>query len=611
MGRKLILIAALALSVGAAILFIARDWRGSLRGDGGGGRRLKQKSPRSGFVQTQGTRFVIDGRPFRFVGANVAVMYPEDEPARMPETLRAAAANGIRVIRVWANGEGGPRNPVPPASLNDWTRTHSFRLSPAEWNEAAFVQLDHVLAEAARNNLRVQLTLCNWWRDTGGVTQYLRWAGINDAADDRQPFGINLERAMLFYTNAETRRLYREQVEKILTRRNTVTGVLYRDDATILGYELMNEAQSALGREDERRAWMAEMSGYVKSLDPDHLLTTGTWGYRNAWERREWLAEYQLPTVDYCDVHHYPSEDLDLFVDSPETLSSFMDNRIAAACSIGKPLVFDEFGIGHEGYKGISEESWFHSYFETAARDGAGGAMFWIWTTNLQRGFGVNDTAPRDAGVRAEIARASQLFAELQDEDPPERLLDAGHHLVPRQFAFERPQNDELLRPSVSRMEDRKTIRYGFQPEQAASARFEKLGGDAGYMWGVGVGSMEYLVPASEGYRSIGRILVHAHLQPVLPEEAMGRVKASRVSLFINDTDCGSRLIRREDSGQPQVQEWIVSSFLLRVQAARGLPLSIRFVVKADADQPFGLNVSDWPEGYDAHGMSPIEVLVR
>ncbi len=108
------------------------------------------------------------------------------------------------------------------------------------------------------------------------------------------PFGINNERAMLFYTNPEARRLYREHIEKVVTRRNTITGVLYRDDPTIFGWELMNEAQVITGRWAERRAWIAEMSEYIKSLDPNHMVTPGAWGYRSAAERREWLADQQF-----------------------------------------------------------------------------------------------------------------------------------------------------------------------------------------------------------------------------------------------------------------------------------------------------------------------------
>jgi len=36
-------------------------------------------------------------------------MYRDEDRARMPETLQQAARLGIRVVRVWATGEGGPK----------------------------------------------------------------------------------------------------------------------------------------------------------------------------------------------------------------------------------------------------------------------------------------------------------------------------------------------------------------------------------------------------------------------------------------------------------------------------------------------------------------------
>jgi mannan endo-1,4-beta-mannosidase len=473
------------------------------------------------------------------------------------------------------------------------------------------VHLDRVLAEAARNHLRVQLCLTNWWRDTGGVTQYLYWAGIKDAADANSPYGINVERALQFYTNAETRRLYREHVERIVTRRNTVTGLLYRDDPTIMGYELMNEAQAPTARWAARRAWVAEMSAYIKSLDPDHLVAPGTWGYRNALERREWLEEHSLPTIDYCDVHNYPRDDLDSFVDSPQALQEFIDNRAAASFYINKPLVIGEFGMSPEGYKGFSAAQWFRAYFESAARARVGGAMFWIWTPDPKRGYGITYSSPRDEAVRAEIRRAASLFASLQDEKPPRELLYADHHLVPRQFAFTRPLNDPATRPVKLPRDDEQTLLYRFAPEMAQSARFEKLGGGEGYIWGAGVGQVEYTVPARDKYRRVAGLIVRAHIQPVVPHDTQPSEIATRVTLFISGTNCGSRLIPVERKGQPLIQQWLVDSWMGRLRAARGEPLSVRFAVTPDADNPFGLNISNWPEGYDAHDAKPIEVEVR
>jgi mannan endo-1,4-beta-mannosidase len=553
---------------------------------------------------------MIAGRPFRFVGANVSVMYRDEDRTRMPETLARASQAGIRVVRVWASGEGGPNDVGPLADFADWPRTHPFRWTPDKWNEEAFVHLDKVIAEAARNNLHVQLCLANWWRDTGGVTQYLRWAGIADAADDKYPFGINPERAMLFYSNDQTRRLFREHLERVVTRRNTVTGVLYRDDPTIFGWELINEGQAVTSRWEERRAWVVEMSNQLRSLDPNHLITSGIWGYRTAAERRDWLAEHRLPNIDYADVHHYPNPDRDVAVDSPADFRDFVDNRMAAAISLQKPLVFGEFGMGPEGFNGFSQVEWYRAFFESNIRAGSAGAMFWILTPDPARGYGLAYTTERDQGVLAEVTRASRMFETLAAAAPPERLADSARHLVPRQYAWTRPLNDQAMLPLVIVRED-KSVLYRFKPQMASSVRFEKTGGGPGYIWGYGVGQLDYVVPERADRRRVSEIVVRAHLQPVLPIDAKPENIKTRVTLFVNGKDCGSRLISVEPAGQPLIQEWRINGASIRLRAMRGLPLTIRFAVTPESDWLYGVNISNWPEGYDSHDARPVEVEVR
>ena len=598
MNKKLIAVAALVLIASAAVLFLVASPNATT-------------TPGAGqFVRQRGGRFYVGNRPFRFVGANVAVMYRDDDRARMPETLRQAAQAGIKVVRVWAFGEGGPNDVKPMADFADWPRHHSFRFAPGQWNEDAFVHLDKVIAEAAKNQIYVQLCLTNWWRDTGGVTQYLRWAGINDAADDRYKFGINNEKAILFYSNPETRRLYREHIEKLATRRNTITGVLYRDDPTIFGWELMNEAQVITGRWAERRAWFAEMSAYLKSLDPNHLVAPGAWGYRSSSERREWLADHAIPTIDYCDVHNYPRDDHDSFVDSPLALKEFIENRAAASFSLGKPIVMGEFGMGVEGHNGASQVDWFRALFEGSARAGVGGAMFWILTPDPHRGYGVNYTTSRDQGLLSEISRASQMFAALQSAELPARLLDAERHLIPRQFVWARGAGDPTTLPQTIFRED-KTVLYQFKPQTASAQRFEKIGEGPGYIWGFGSGFVEYRIPERPDRRRVSEIVVRAHVQPVRPVDAPEGFVKTRVTLFVEGWNGGSRLVPFEPDGQPLIQEWRLTGRLLRLRAMRGLPMTIRFAVTPESDWLYGVNISNWPEGYDSKDAKPVEVELR
>ena len=75
----------------------------------------------------------------------------------------------------------------------------------------------------------------------------------------------------------------------------------------------------------------------------------------------------------------------------------------------------------------------------------------------------------------------------------------------------------------------------------ASSERFEKVGGGPGYIWGLGVGYLEYTVPARSDRRRVSEVIVRAHLQPVLPTDAKPENIKTRVTLFINGSDCGSR----------------------------------------------------------------------
>ena len=598
MNKKTVFVAALLVITGAAVFFFAASTE------------TPGAAAPAHFVRHRGLRFVVNGKPFRFVGANVAVMYRDEDRERMPETLKQAAQSGIKVVRVWAFGEGGPNDVKPIADFDDWPRTHSFRPAPGQWNEEAFVHLDKVMAEAARNNMYVQLCLTNWWRDTGGVTQYLRWAGINDAADDNFRHGINNERAILFYTNPETRRLYREHIEKLLTRRNTITGVLYRDDPTIFSWELMNEAQVITGRWSERRGWIAEMSQYIKSLDPNHMVTPGTWGYRSAAERREWLADHSLRTIDFCDVHNYPRDDHDSFVDSPKALTEFIENRAAAAFSISKPLVFGEFGMGVEGHNGFSQADWFEAFLEGNVRAGSGGAMFWILTPDVRRGYGVTYSTARDREVFSRINQAARAFESLAAADPPPRTLEPARHLIPRQFAWAKPDGAAETVPQMT-VRDDKSILYQLRPNKASAQRFEKIGYGPGYVWGYGSGYLEFTIGERPDRRRVSEIIVRGHVQPVAPIDASREFVQTRVTLYVNGWNCGSRLIPFEQEGKPLIQEWRMTGLFLRLQAMRGLPLKIRFAVTPESDWLYGVNISNWPEGYDSKDVRPIEVELR
>jgi hypothetical protein len=164
--------------------------------------------------------------------------------------------------------------------------------------------------------------------------------------------------------------------------------------------------------------------------------------------------------------------------------------------------------------------------------------------------------------------------------------------------------------------EDRSVL-YQFKPQMAVAQRFEKIGGGPGYIWGYGSGFVEYAVPERADRRRVSEIIVRAHIRPVLPIDASSGFGNTRVTLFVNGWNGGSRLVPAA-AGQAfspvpdvQIQEWRLTGWLLRLRAMRGQPLSIRFAVTPDSDWPYGINISNWPDGYDSHDARPVEVELR
>jgi hypothetical protein len=111
--------------------------------------------------------------------------------------------------------------------------------------------------------------------------------------------------------------------------------------------------------------------------------------------------------------------------------------------------------------------------------------------------------------------------------------------------------------------------------------------------------------------RRVSEIVVRAHVQPVRPVDAPEDFVKTRVTLFVEGWNGGSRLIPFEPEGQPLVQEWRLTGRLLRLRAMRGLPITIRFAVTPESDWLYGVNISNWPEGYDSKDAKPVEVELR
>jgi hypothetical protein len=198
----------------------------------------------------------------------------------------------------------------------------------------------------------------------------------------------------------------------------------------------------------------------------------------------------------------------------------------------------------------------------------------------------------------------------LESADLPAQLRETSRHIVPRQFAWSRPVDNAGVQPLMTVRGDQSVL-YQFKPQMAVAQRFEKIGGGSGYIWGYGSGFVDYLVPERADRRRVSEIIVRAHIRPVLPDDAPAGFGKTRVTLFVDGWNAGSRLVPAAVNNDVVVQDWRLNGWFVRLRAMRGLPLSIRFAVTPDADWPYGINISNWPEGYDSHDARPVEVELR
>jgi mannan endo-1,4-beta-mannosidase len=286
------------------------------------------------FIKTSGTEFTVDGRPFFVTGVNnhYLTFGSQDEVTRV---LDDAVAMGANVVRTFLQPVIGSLD-GSIATIWNWRieadasdlavrDTYLLYWNPRESGMAVndgangMQKVDFLIAEAGKRRLRLIIAFLDFWTYTGGAQQMRAWYGSQDES-------------RFFFRDPRTRRDYRTWVSHVVQRVNPLTGLAYRDDPTIMAWELMNEGNAR--PETLRLAWTAEMSAYVKSIDPIHLVSSG---HANVTEK---LSDLTIPTLDFGTWHGYP-----LYYKL--TIQQFND-MITEFCQLAagakKPVLLEEFG---------------------------------------------------------------------------------------------------------------------------------------------------------------------------------------------------------------------------------------------------------------------------
>jgi mannan endo-1,4-beta-mannosidase len=137
----------------------------------------------------------------------------------------------------------------------------------------------------------------------------------------------------------------------------------HRDEPTILAWELMNEPNGL--PQALRDEWIAQMSAFVKFVDPNHLVSSGL---ANVQSRLEALS---IPTIDFATWHGYP---LYYSLTIPE-FNSLITDFCNLGASQNKPVLMEEFAYARSN---PGQAAAYSKWLQTLTDDrNCGGWLVW------------------------------------------------------------------------------------------------------------------------------------------------------------------------------------------------------------------------------------------
>ncbi|WP_254450282.1 cellulose binding domain-containing protein [Cohnella herbarum] len=310
----------------------------------------------AGFVTTSGGKFKLNGNDFYFSGTNNYYLLYQSQ-AMVDDVFSDAVAMNLKVLRMWGWINGNSTNNVV------------LQPSPGVFNEAGFTKMDYAIYKAGQSGIKLVIPFINNWDDFGGMNTYVNWfgAGSHDA----------------FYTNAQVKQAYKNYVNYVLNRTNTYSGIKYKDDPTIMTWELANEPRAQTDKTGNTLVnWADEMSAYIKSLDPNHLVAVGDEGFYNipgnsdypygGGEGVDWTRLIALPNIDYGTYHLYPNH----WNETAQWGNTWIANHINDGAAAGKPVVLEEFGLTDPS----TRDSVYATWLGIVNQLGGAGDQFWILT---------------------------------------------------------------------------------------------------------------------------------------------------------------------------------------------------------------------------------------
>ncbi len=358
------------------------------------------------YVRIRGTQFELEGKPYYFTGTNfwygcyLGAQGDVGDRERLLRELDALKELGVTNLRVLAGSE---------TSYIDKSLKPAIQPEPGVFNEQLLEGLDFLLDEMRKRNMHAIVILNNYWEWSGGFTAYNYWINQSDVVNPYnhiQTWDEFMNYSSRFYSNEKANELFRNFILKIITRQNKYSGVFYRQDPTIMSWQLANEPRPGgmnaftVQNVNSYCNWIEETAKYIKSLDPNHLVSTGSEGYMGSLQKDSvFIKAHKSRYVDYLTFHLWSKNwswfdakrAQETFPTAVENALGYINQHINYARKIEKPIVLEEFGLGRdlESCDDNSTTIFRDKYFEIiydavydSAKTGApiAGTNFWAWS---------------------------------------------------------------------------------------------------------------------------------------------------------------------------------------------------------------------------------------
>ena len=310
-----------------------------------------------GFVKMKDGQFTIKNQPYYYIGANYwygSYLGLEKDPQRGIERLKRELdflkQNNVTNLRVLVGVEGS-------GQLNGAKRVEpAYQTSPGVFNDELLKGLDILMDEMTRRDMKAVLFFSNNWEWSGGWLQYLNWNGLID--DETAKRALNWDElrdyTSKFYSCEPCIEQYHNQVKRVVTRKNTINGKKYKNDATLMSWEVANEPRPMRAAAIPAfKKFLLNTTALIKSLDKKHLVTIGNEGEQGSETIQVFKEIHEDKNVDYLTIHIWPKNWTWLDIKDMEgTFERAKNNTVEyilahqkVADELKKPLVLEEFGF--------------------------------------------------------------------------------------------------------------------------------------------------------------------------------------------------------------------------------------------------------------------------